>query len=380
MKIAFVCDWLTGMRGGEKCLKALCELYPEADIFTLVYYPEKFDGEFESHRVTTSFIQKLPCSDQTFRRYLPLFPKAIESFDFSGYDLVVSFSHCVAKSIIVPDYVPHICYCHTPVRYAWNMRDQYLNGMSFLKKTVASSILNRLQKWDAATADRAGYFLTNSRNVQQRIARCYGRDSQVVYPPVEVDRFTVSDRNQGYYLALSALVPYKRFDLAVQAFNHNGKHLIIAGGGSDYKHLKAMAGSNIEFITYPDNQTVEQLYMDCKALIFPGEEDFGIVPLEAQSSGKPVIAYAKGGALETVIGFNAKDASATGVFFEEQTVPALQEAVEHFEGIEDKIKPENCRQNAERFDVSRYKAQMVQHIESVITRCASKQRQKRSMA
>ena len=367
MKIAFVCDWLTGMRGGEKCLKALCELYSEADIFTLVYYPEKFDSEFENHNVTTSFIQKLPCNDQTFRRYLPLFPKAIESFDFSSYDLVVSFSHCVAKSIIVPDHIPHICYCHTPVRYAWNMRDQYLNGMSFFKRTVASSILNRLQKWDAATADRVDCFLANSRNVQQRIARCYRRDSQVVYPPVEVDRFTVSDKNQGYYLILSALVPYKRFDIAVQAFNHNRKHLIIAGGGSDYKHLKAMAGSNIEFIIYPDNQTVEQLYMDCRALIFPGEEDFGIVPLEAQACGKPVIAYAKGGALETVIGVNTNNTSATGVFFEEQTVPALQEAIEHFEDIEDQIKPENCRQNAERFDVSRYKRQMAQCIESAMT-------------
>ena len=247
------------------------------------------------------------------------------------------------------------------------MRDQYLNGMSFFKRTVASSILNRLQKWDAATADRVDCFLANSRNVQQRIAHCYGRDSQVVYPPVEVNRFAISDKNQGYYLILSALVPYKRFDLAVQAFNHNGKHLIIAGGGSDYKYLKAMAGLNIEFIIYPDNQTVEQLYMDCRALIFPGEEDFGIVPLEAQACGKPVIAYAKGGALETVIGVNTNNASATGVFFEEQTVPALQEAIEHFEDIEDQIKPENCRQNAERFDVSRYKRQMAQCIESAMT-------------
>jgi glycosyltransferase involved in cell wall biosynthesis len=344
MKIAIVCDWLTGMRGGEKCLKALCELYPKADIFTLVYYPEKFNSEFESHRVTTSFIQKLPCNAQTFQRYLPLFPKAIQSFDLSGYDIVVSFSHCVAKSVIAPKHVPHICYCHTPVRYAWDMRDQYLNGMNFLKRTVVSFILNRFKKWDAATADRADSFLANSKYIQQRITRCYDRNSQVVYPPVNVSRFSVSDHNQGYYLILSAMVPYKRIDLAIQAFNLNGKHLIIAGGGCDCKHLMAMAESNIEFIVYPDNQKVEQLYMDCKALIFPGEEDFGIVPLEAQACGKPVIAFAKGGALETVIGVNEINASATGVFFFLKKGLGVEKSNLKFLVIEEDIKPGKIQQ------------------------------------
>ena len=374
MKIAFVCDWLTGMRGGEKCLKALCELYPDANIFTLVYYPEKFDGEFESHRVTTSFIQKLPCNDQTFRGYLPLFPKAIESFDFSGYDLVISFSHCIAKSVIVPNHIPHICYCHTPVRYAWDMKDLYLNRMGFLKKTAASFILNRLQKWDLATADRVDCFLANSQNIQRRIARCYSRSSQVVYPPIEVNRFTISHHNQGYYLILSALVPYKRIDLAVQTFNHNKKHLIVAGNGPNYKRLKVMARSNVEFIADPDDQMVEQLYMGCRALIFPGEEDFGIVPVEAQACGKPVIAFAKGGVLESVIGDHAKDSSTTGVFFKEQTVASMQDAIEYFESMENNIRPEECRRNAERFNVARYKRQMIQQIELIMEQYASEQR------
>lgn len=368
MKIAFVCDWLTGMRGGEKCLKALCELYPEADIFTLVYYPEKFDGEFESHRVTTSFIQKLPCNDRTFRRYLPLFPKAIESFDFSGYDFVVSFSHCVAKSIIVPDHVPHICYCHTPVRYVWDFRNQYLDGLNVFRRRFVSLFLDRLQKWDINTTKRVDHFLANSRNVQQKIRRYYGRDSQVIYPPVDVKRFSVSIRNKNYYLVLSALVPYKRIDIAVQAFTQNGRRLIVAGSGPEYKYLKEMAGSNIKFIINLDDRTAEQLYMDCRALIFPGEEDFGIVPLEAQACGKPIIAYGKGGALETVIVPDPSDnKAATGIFFDKQDAKSLQNAIEKFESMEDAFNPPNCRLNAERFDVNRYKIEMAECIEAIMT-------------
>jgi len=372
MEIAFVCDWLTGMRGGEKCLKAICELYPEANIFTLAYYPEKFNGEFENHTIHTSFIQRLPGNGHNFRRYLPLFPKAIESFNFGSYDLVVSFSHCVAKGAIVPEHIPHICYCHTPARYAWHMRETYLAGMNPLKRSVFSFALNQLKKWDIATANRVNYFIANSQHVQQRIDCCYNRDSQIVYPPVNVARFTISRSHHDYYLVLSAMVPYKCIDLAILAFNKNGRRLIVAGSGPEYSRLKALAKTNVEFVVHPDDRMVEQLYGGCHALIFPGEEDFGIVPLEAQACGKPVIAYAKGGALETIIGIDNENTTATGVFFKEQTVLALQKAIELFESTEDKIKPEDCRQNAERFNVSRYKAQMAQHLESAITLFASK--------
>ncbi|MEN8126927.1 MAG: glycosyltransferase [Planctomycetota bacterium] len=366
MKIALVCDWLTGMRGGERCLKAIGEVYPDADIYTLVYYPKNFNGEFEKHRVHTSFIQKLPGNARTFRRYLPLFPKAIESFDLSGYDLVLSFSHCVAKGVKVPPNTPHICYCHTPMRYAWNMRQSYLAGMNPLKRKAVSLLLERLKKWDRSTADRVSYFIANSQYVRRRITDCYGRDLKVIYPPVDIERFSVSPCHDGYYLVLSAMVPYKRVDLAVQAFNQTDKRLIVAGGGPEYNRLKAMARPNIEFVLDPDDQTVEQLYGGCKALVFPGEEDFGIVPLEAQACGKPVIAYDKGGALETVVGLDDSDAAPTGVFFKQQTVADLQAAISRFEGRESAFIPQNCRQNAERFNRTRYTTEMTAFIQEIM--------------
>ncbi|MHC5089164.1 MAG: glycosyltransferase [Planctomycetota bacterium] len=368
IKIALVCDWLTGMRGGEKCLQVMCEVFPQADIFTLVNYSENFKGEFENHRITTSFIQKLPGHVRTFRRYLPLFPKAIESFDLSGYDLVLSFSHCVAKGVRVPAGVPHICYCHTPMRYAWDMRQAYLIGMNPLKRPVAKWLLNRLKKWDAATTDRVDHFVANSRHVQKRIKRFYGRDSQVIFPPVDSERFSVSSNHDGYYLVLSAMVPYKRIDLAVRAFNQNGKRLIIAGSGPEHHRLKSAAGSSIEFILKPDDQKVQQLYAGCKALIFPGEEDFGIVPLEVQACGKPVIAYGKGGALETVVGIDSTDPDPTGVFFGQQTIKDLNAAIAHFESNKSAFNPQNCRQNAERFNRSRFQTQMTNFIHDIMVR------------
>ncbi|MCD6174188.1 MAG: glycosyltransferase [Planctomycetes bacterium] len=366
MKIAFICDWLTGMRGGEKCLLAMCEVYPNADIYTLVHYPENFSGEFEKHRITTSFIQKLPGNGRTFRHWLPLFPKAVESFDLSGYDLVLSFSHCVAKGVKVPAGVPHICYCHTPMRYAWDMRQSYLSGMNPLKKRVVSLLLDSLKKWDRSTASRVDHFIANSRYVQQRIEDCYGRDSKVIYPPVDIEQFSVSSRHDDYYLILSAMVPYKRIDLAIQAFNQNGKRLIAAGGGPDYNRLKEMAEPNIEFVLDPDDAMVEHLYAGCRALIFPGEEDFGIVPLEAQACGKPVIAYGKGGALETVIGLDDPDTAPTGVFFHHQTATDLQAAIDCFEDNTAVFIPQNCRQNSERFNQTRYKSEMTEFIQNIM--------------
>jgi len=363
-KIAFVCDWLTGMRGGEKCLKAMCEVYPNADIFTLVSFPENFNGEFADHRIFTSFIQRLPGNDRSFRRYLPLFPRAVEAFDLGGYDRVVSFSHCVAKGVRVPAGVPHLCYCHTPMRYAWSMRQQYLQNTGRLKRAAASLVLNRLRRWDAATAGRVDQFIANSANVQQRILNCYRRDSKVIYPPVDVGRFSVSTADEGYYLVMSAFVPYKRLDLAVEAFTRSRRPLVVAGSGPECRHLQQAAGETVRFVISPDDRTVQKLYAGCRALIFPGEEDFGIVPLEAQASGKPVIAFGRGGALETVI--DVADAAApTGLFFYEQSVDALQEALTRFEGLRRQIAAADCRRNAERFDTAVYRAQMRDVIETL---------------
>jgi len=358
--VAFVCDWLTGMRGGERCLEVLCELYPDADIFTLVHEPGAVTRTIESHRIRTSYIQKLPGSPRHFRKYLALFPHAIETFDLSGYDCVISLSHCVAKSVKTPAPPPHICYCHTPMRYAWYMREEYLRNLGPLQKYAAGFLLDRLKRWDRQTAERVTHFIANSRNVQQRIRQAYGRDSTVIYPPVDCDRFDVCGSDDGYYLIVSALVPYKRVDLAVRAFSNTDRQLVVVGNGPETDRLKGMVRRNITFVTEANDEEVAKYLGNCRAFIFPGEEDFGIVPLEAQASGKAVIAYAKGGSLETVV------PGVTGVFFYDQTESALLDAIERFESNRDTFDPQKCRENAMRFDRSVYKKRMRDYIGSVM--------------
>lgn len=365
MKIAFVCDWLTGMRGGERCLEAVCRMYPKSDIYTLVYFPENFNGEFDGHRIRTSFIQRLPRAKKNFRMYLPLFGKAIESFDLSGYDLVVSFSHCVAKSVLVPAMTPHICYCHTPVRYAWDMRDAYLQSVSLAKRPFMTWMLNSLRRWDFQTAHRPDVYIANSHFVRERIRKCYGIDSNVIYPPVDCSRFRVSRQHGDYYLVLSALVPYKRIDVAVRTFSQMKKKLLVVGKGSEQARLRKMASANIEFVSEANDEQAASYLANAKALIFPGQEDFGIVPLEAQACGKAVIALGRGGALETVKGLGLRGTDEpTGVFFDEQLPDDLIRAVTLFEKNEGKFSPAACRKNAERFDVETYKRQMKQFIDT----------------
>ncbi len=365
MRIALVCDWLTGMRGGERCLKAVADLYPRADLFALVYFPGQLRGEFEGRRVITSFIQKLPVNDRSFRYCLPLFPAAVESFDLRDYELVVSFSHCAAKGARARPGAAHLCYCHTPVRYAWDLKEEYLRHMNILLKRPVSAVLDRLRRWDLKTSGRVTRFIANSVNIQRKIQRFYGRSSEVIHPPVELERFSVSDKEEDYYLAVSAMVPYKRLDIAVEAFNETGQRLIIAGSGPEYRRLRAAAKSNIEFIAGPDDAAVEQLYAGCRALIFPGEEDFGIVPLEAQACGKPVVAYGRGGVLETVIPLGRDEAAPTGVFFEHPSVESLKGAIRELEKNRDRFRPEYGRRNAERFGTRQYQARMQAAIESV---------------
>lgn len=365
MKIALVCDWLTGMRGGERCLEAVCRIYPNADIYTLVYYPENFSGEFDGHTVQRSFIQRLPGARTGFRMYMPLFGKAIESFDLSGYDVVVSFSHCVAKSVIVPAPIPHICYCHSPARYAWDMRLSYLQSMPSLKRPLVNWMLDRFRRWDLQTSGRPNAYIANSHFVQERIKRCYGINSTVIYPPVDCARFDVSPEHDGYYLVLSALVPYKRIDLAITAFSLMNKKLLVVGNGAERAKLRKLAKRNIKFITDADDKQTADYLANAKALIFPGQEDFGIVPLEAQACGKPVIAFGVGGALETVKGLDSYETEeATGVFFDEQSPGKLVEAVKLFEENETKFSPRACRANAERFDLEIYQRQMQQLIDA----------------
>lgn len=370
MKIAIVCDWLTGMRGGERCLEVACELYPGADIFTLVYLPGTVSGTIETHKIYTSYIQRLPGKVEKFRRYLPIFPHAIQKFDLNGYGCILSFSHCVAKSVVVPKDIHHICYCHSPMRYAWHMRRAYLNTLPRPQRPLVDCVLNHIKVWDRKTSSRVTHFIANSRNVQNRIKEAYNRESIIIYPPVQCDRFSISGNDDGYYLVVSAMVPYKRIDIAVRAFSTLGRKLVVVGNGPQLPDLKRMASANIFFVDNADDDEVAKYMKNCTALVFPGEEDFGIVPLEVQACGKPVIAFGKGGALETVIGLDGThDAKAnpTGLFFYEQSPESLQEAILLFEKVKRRFDPQKCRTNALAFDRPIYKKTMQDYIRFVIT-------------
>jgi glycosyltransferase involved in cell wall biosynthesis len=362
MKVALVHDWLTGMRGGEKCLEVFCELFPDADLFTLVYDPGRVSHAIRRMNVKTSWIDRLPGARRYFRYLLPLFPQAIESFELADYDLILSSNHCVAKGVF-PHRALHIAYVHAPIRYVWDKHDVYFGAESpWISRAGMALSRGYLQQWDIRSANRVDFFIANSNNVAGKIKNLYGRDSAVIYPPVDVDRFALSARQNPYYLIVSALVPYKRVDLAIDAFNAIRVPLRIAGDGPLRRVLQRGARSNIEFLGYVDDVSLSELYSRCQALIFPGEEDFGIVPLEAQASGRPVIAYGKGGALETVLPLGGELDSPTGIFFREQTVESLIAAVRVFERNRQKFVPTAIRQQACRFSRDRFKAQISDYI------------------
>jgi len=369
MKTAFVCDWLVSMRGGERCLEAACKLYPQADIYTLVHIKRSVSEIIESHKIYTSIIQNLPGSPEKFRLYLPFFAYAIGQFDLSGYGLILSFSHCVAKGVKAGHNVPHICYCHTPMRYAWHMREVYLSRLGRLKRLPASLVLDYLKSWDFKTANSVTRYIANSQNVRNRIRAFYHRDAEVIYPPVDCSRFTVSTEDEGYYLIVSAFVPYKRIDLAIEAFNNSNRKLFIIGSGPEKRFLEQISSRNIHFLGGLSDAQVTEYMQKCTALVFPPDEDFGIVPVEAQACGKAVIAFGKGGALETVISMN-KDAEnadkATGVFFYDQTPGSLRSAVELFEKNKVRFKPKVCRNNALKFDAPLFSARLAEYIKQIV--------------
>lgn len=357
MKTAIVHDWLTGMRGGEKCLEVLCELFPDAPIYTLLHNRGAMSPLIESKKIITSFIQHLPLKEKKYRSYLPLFPLAIEQFDFSEYDLVISTSHAVAKGAKVKNGI-HICYCHTPMRYVWEMYDEYFGKgkAGVFTRSAMHCVAPYLRRWDVRTADRVHYYIANSENVRKRIQEHYHREAEVIFPPVDTDLFSLSEKNEEYFLMVSALVPYKKVELAVSVFNANKKKLFIIGKGPEERKLRAMANSNIEFLGWRSDEELQRYYSACAALIFPGEEDFGIVPLEAMACGKPVIAFGKGGALETVA------EGKTGIFFYQQTEESLQQAIQLFQNT--KFYPQSIRKHALQFSRPMYKQKMKAFIES----------------
>ncbi len=362
MKVALIHYWLVGMRGGEKVLEALCEMYPDADIFTHVHIPGAVSPTIERHRITTSFVSRLPKASSRYQTYLPVMPLALEHIDLRGYDLVISSESGPAKGIIPPADAVHVCYCHSPMRYAWNMYHDYRERTSVLRRLVMPPLLHFVRNWDINSASRVHEFAANSQTVARRINSYYHRDAQVVFPPVDTEAFArVADAHVGdYHLMVGELVRYKRPDLAVQAFNRMGRRLVVIGGGEMLAEIAEMAGPTVEVLGPQKFATLRYHYAHSKALLFPGEEDFGIVPVEAMASGRPVIAYGRGGATETVVD------GVTGTFFDEQTVESIVDAVERLDRMH--LDPAAAVSHAAGFGRERFKRQMAAVIDDAVLR------------
>jgi len=353
MKIALIHDWLNGMRGGEKVLEHISDVFPDAPIFSLHGEKEKLSDKLRKKEIHFSFIQKLPLKNKYYRYYFPFFPFAIESFDFSKYDLAISTSHCVAKGIKTHKNLCHISYCFTPVRYIWEFEDEYF-GSNKLKKALIKPFLKFMKHWDKTTSKRVFKFITISETVKKRIKKIYNRESTIIYPPCNY-KFSPNKNKSNYYLILSALVPYKKIDLAIEVFNKLKYPLLIAGTGPEENKLKKMSNKNIKFTGWITEEEKIDLLKNAKAFIFPGIEDFGIAPLEAIAFGTPVIALKKGGAKETVI------ENTSGIFFEEQTFSSLEKAIKHFEKNQFVVEKEPP--NFHKFSPDYFKKQLKNEIE-----------------
>ncbi|HSX04841.1 MAG TPA: glycosyltransferase [Rhabdochlamydiaceae bacterium] len=361
MKTALIHDWLVGIGGGEKVLQSILELYP-SPIYTLIQDEKKLRGTFFSDQlIHSSFLQKLPFAPKYFRNLLPFFPFAIKGFDLESYDLILSSSHAVAKGIVKKPHQLHICYCHTPMRYAWDLYHEYLKDLKGLRKLAVKLSLQYLRNWDVKSAKQVDYFIANSCHVAKRIQKTYGKVSEVIYPPVNTHLFAVNSKREEYYITVSRLVPYKKVDLIVEAFSKmEDKTLVVIGDGPDFNKIKAKASKNIHLLGHQHDADLRDCLSKAKAFVFAAEEDFGIVPVEAQASGIPVIAYGRGGALETV-------SQKTGLFFYEQTVPALCQAIASFEKKQKEFDPHIIKQHAEIFNENRFKQQFKSFVDQKIS-------------
>lgn len=360
MKVAIVHDWLTNMGGAEQVVINMKKCYKDAPIYTSLYTPDNLSDELKNIDVRTSCLQKKNKKHINHKKYYPLMPTAFERFDLNEYDVVISSSSCCAKGVITKPHSVHICYCHTPMRYAWDKRDEYMEGMGKLKKKLIRMLLHYMRIWDVVSSARVDYFIANSNEVKTRIQKHYKRDAIVINPPVRCKFFDISNTDGDYYLVLSRLVGYKRFDLAVKACKELNKKLVVIGEGPERANLEKMAegSSNITFLGRQSDEMVKKYMSECKALLFPGEEDFGIVPVEVQACGRPVIAYGKGGVLDSVID------GKTGIFFYNQTVEDLKTAIQKLENT--KFDKQEIRKHAMQFDEEEFRKQLTEFVEKVV--------------
>lgn len=359
LKVAIVCDWLTNFGGAERVIEQFHLMFPTAPIFTSLYVPEKMPG-FEKADIRTSYLQKIPVLNKRHQLLLPFFPAAFESFDLSEFDLVISSSHCCAKGVVTRPDTLHVSYCHSPMRYAWDGCHEYVKNypMTGLFKVLAPPVIHRLRQWDQLSAARVDHFIANSDYVQKRIQKYYRRTSTVINPPVDYERWSVAAGLGDYFVVVGRMTPYKRFDLVIEVFNRLGKKLKVVGTGPDSERLKAMASGNIEFLGRVPDDELKKLYAGSCGLIFPQVEDFGIIPLEAQSAGKPIVALRKGGALETV------KEGLTGVFFDQQNIGSLTAAVEKCESVNWDSRV--IQQHAKTFDNQVFRQKILEFIDAVL--------------
>ena len=368
-RIAIVCDWLVGIAGSEKVLAEIIGLYPDADLFAVIdFLSDEARKILHGKRATTTFIQRLPRAQRSYTSYLPLMPIAVEQLDLSSYDMVISSSHAVAKGVLTGPGQLHVSYVHSPMRYAWDMQHQYLQEASLtrgFKSALARVMLHYMRIWDVRTASGVDHYLANSRYIARRICKVYGRTSTVLYPPVDLDAFGITHDKEDFYLVASRMVPYKKIPLIVEAFaGMPDRKLVVIGDGTDLARVRKAATPNIQVLGYQSFEALRQYMQRAKAFVFAAEEDFGIAPIEAQACGTPVIAFGKGGVLETIFGLEHDAPS--GVFYFEQSIKAIQDAVTSFEVNTHRFSPEACRRSAERFSTESFRKGFTAFIDSAL--------------
>ena len=367
LNVGIVADWFITYAGSEKVVAELIKSYPESHLYSVVdFLSSENKKHFQNKEITTTFIHRLPKAKKKYQTYLPLMPLAIEQLDVSSHDVILSSSHAVAKGVLTgPDQL-HISYVHSPIRYAWDLQHQYLREAGLdhgVKGMIAKLILHKMRMWDYRTANGVDHFIANSQFIARRIKKVYGREADVIYPPVDVNRFLLNEAKEDYYFTASRLVPYKRIDLIVEAFSHMpNRKLVVVGDGPEMQKIKSKATANIEILGYQSNEVMQEHMRNAKAFVFAAEEDFGITPVEAQSCGTPVIAFGKGGSLETVRPFGVDNP--TGILFDKQDIDSVIDAVQKFETMQDQILPNDCRAHALKFSTERFNQEISEYVNS----------------